>query len=82
MSGVRIYNARDEAGLSPMAELPVVLSEAKDLTPAPDSVFAALVWSFREVLRFAQDDSGLFSHDGKYSYAMALPEGDAWGEAK
>jgi hypothetical protein len=64
-----------------MAELSVVLSEAKDLTPAPDSVFAARVWSFREVLRLSaglpratQDDSELFSCSNKLLNTMALCE--------
>jgi len=54
-----------------MAKLTVVLSKAKDLTPARDSVFAARVWSFRKVLRFAQDD-GFFSYVIKSRHALVL----------
>jgi len=42
----------------------VILSAAKDLTPVTRSVSAVRVWSFGEILRYAQDDKAALRTTG------------------
>lgn len=61
----------------------VVLSGAKDLTPAGDSAFTVRVWPIGEVLRSAQDDK-IFPelHLPNFNYqALSSLGGDRWSRS-